>query len=172
MGQSCCGHSYCSECLMSLWESQHYQCLSCPTCSQPITLLFENYDEVGPTDVIQQQVRGYNYEFMNRPITCCERLRTTPYLLKRFVISFGTSRGVCNLSIALILIALLIYISLPADLIPESEYGAIGLVDDIVIGLILLYCLGRCFFGRYAALNSEAPAREAVIEQAPVEVPS
>jgi len=39
--QTCCGHLFCANCILKLWESENEQQLKCPNCRRLITLFFE-----------------------------------------------------------------------------------------------------------------------------------
>eukprot|EP00826_Nyctotherus_ovalis_P035982 TRINITY_DN3143_c0_g3_i1.p3 TRINITY_DN3143_c0_g3~~TRINITY_DN3143_c0_g3_i1.p3 ORF type:complete len:121 (-),score=11.78 TRINITY_DN3143_c0_g3_i1:342-704(-) len=39
--QTCCGHVFCANCILRMWESENHRQLSCPLCRRTITLFFE-----------------------------------------------------------------------------------------------------------------------------------
>ena len=45
---------------------------------------------------------------------------------------------------------LVILILSPFDLIPEAIYGAVGLIDDLLLILILLYVMANAYFEHLA----------------------
>ena len=47
----------------------------------------------------------------------------------------------CKLQVVLAVIACVLYICLPFDIIPESVYGVVGIVDDIIILVTVLVYL-------------------------------
>ena len=61
----------------------------------------------------------------------------------------------CDISIILLLIVLLIYVISHLDILPEAICGFIGLIDDILIVLIVFYCIGRSYHQNYAIRHSE-----------------
>ena len=59
-----------------------------------------------------------------------------PALLRHLMRELFTVRGLIlirRLHLVLILVLLLVYLILPLDLLPEAVFGALGLIDDVII---------------------------------------
>ncbi len=48
------------------------------------------------------------------------------------------------------IIGLIAYVLSPFDIIPESVFGVIGLVDDFLLIVIVLFVLGNSFYTAYS----------------------
>ena len=83
-----------------------------------------------------------------------QQISMAPFLLKRFIEDCWTVRGVCDFYVIAYLVAMFLYVLVPYDIIPESVYGVLGIIDDIFIVLLFLVPITRGIFTAYARVNS------------------
>ncbi|CAI4230862.1 unnamed protein product [Auanema sp. JU1783] len=142
-----CGHMYCCECIHGYWSFRGniISLIKCPICRTDITLLLPVDWPTTPDD--QNHLRdnlskldNYNKRFSgNRPwldyITDLPVL--VPYILRNI---FGFNALTIMFRIRVLVTVMLIcgYVLSPFDIIPEAVYGALGLMDDIFVVVVLL----------------------------------
>ncbi|KFK44346.1 hypothetical protein AALP_AA1G245800 [Arabis alpina] len=145
--QANCSHWFCGKCIMLVWRygSTLSPC-KCPLCRRPITLLVPSEDALrGRNDdaTVSEALRDvetYNRVFGGQSNGLVQRMRDLPFLLPRLLREMMDPQRTLPLVIrARVYIALImsaIYIISPIDIIPEGVLGVIGLLDDLLIGLI------------------------------------
>ena len=136
---STCGHSFCSDCILSLYQHNNDQ-IKCPLCRQGISLLFRLFQPTPDTAVIEQRLRDYNRIFDdNRPLY--RRIIELPYTFKRVWRSFFSLQFLVfflrTLQITRWLLVIIVYVLMPFDLIPERFLGIIGYIDDLLFILLV-----------------------------------
>ncbi len=79
-----------------------------------------------------------------------ERVRDFPTVLCQLWANIFQMNTVFLLRAVLMLVGLLLYVISPFDLIPEAVFGAIGLIDDLLIIVIVLFVLANTFYVAYS----------------------
>ncbi|KHJ88431.1 zinc finger, C3HC4 type [Oesophagostomum dentatum] len=181
-----CGHMFCCECIMGYWRHSaslispvkcaicrtevgyHKQLLIVILClpsivSFEVTVLLPlhwAHDE--EDDQLRQNNIGlndYNRRFSgDRP--WLEYLYDLPVLIPyilRNLFDFNGLMLMFRLRIFFIAIGILVYILSPFDIIPESAYGFMGLMDDIFVTVLLLVYIAIAV-RHFMARRGEAPA--------------
>ncbi|OVA06122.1 Protein of unknown function DUF1232 [Macleaya cordata] len=133
-------------CIMRVWHhGSALQPCKCPICRRLVTLLIpseassqhRNDPEVGE---VLANVERYNRLFGGGARSLGQRLRDLPFFLRRLSRELtDPQRSLplvfrARMIFAMILSA--IYILSPIDIIPEGILGIVGLLDDLLIGLI------------------------------------
>ncbi|KAK6030361.1 zinc finger, C3HC4 type [Ostertagia ostertagi] len=141
-----CGHVFCCECIMGYWRhsSSLVSPVKCAICRTEVTVLLPvNW----PVDEENTRLRenniglnDYNRRFSgDRP--WLEYLYDVPVLIPYIVRSLFDFNGLMimfRLRVLFIAIGIFAYVLSPFDIIPESAYGLIGLVDDVFVAVLLL----------------------------------
>jgi len=102
----------------------------------------------------------------SRRLTYWEQIKMAPFLIKRFIEDCWSMAGLCDCYITFYILSLMIYLLMPWDIIPESVYGVLGLVDDVFVVLFFMIPISRAIYAGYsrrlsAAANSiEIPQSE------------
>jgi len=141
--------------------------LHCPMCRSEVTLLvprFEFSEELveelpeGDDDglvsdrqaVIQhvkttnEKVKSYNRRFSKIRRSWYDYFTDIPLMLYHMWCEATGRTGLllfCKLQVIIAVSACFMYICLPFDIIPESVYGVVGIVDDVIIVLTVLVYL-------------------------------
>ncbi|KAL2344782.1 hypothetical protein Fmac_006067 [Flemingia macrophylla] len=134
-------------CIMLVWQhgSGARPC-KCPLCRRPITLLVPTQDSLRQThdpEVAQilSKIHAYNRFFGGQPTSLLQRMQDLPFLLQRLLREvLDPQRSlplVIRARVFVAMIASVVYIFSPIDIIPEGILGIVGLLDDL---LILLIC--------------------------------
>jgi RING finger protein 170 len=125
-----CGHTLCTGCFLMYWGSIHRRGrVTCPLDRGVVELavpLTTAGDGAGPRrDALHRDVHLYNTGYINR-----SSWRAT---LRTVILSFTDPRLVLRVRVGCMLAAVVLYIALPFDLLPEAAYGVFGLLDDLVV---------------------------------------
>ncbi|KDP26978.1 hypothetical protein JCGZ_22198 [Jatropha curcas] len=144
--QANCSHWFCGDCIMLVWHhGSAIQPCKCPLCRRQITLLVpseasqreRHNPEVAE---ILQKVETYNRLFGGQTTGLIQRMQDLPFLLRRLLREMmDPQRSLPFVIRARVYIAMTlsaVYILSPVDIIPEGFLGIVGLLDDIIIGLI------------------------------------
>lgn len=144
---STCGHIFCGKCLIEFWESRNKNRLQCPLCRRDINMMIINFSKYdvpsGDTEAkkIIRSVRYYNAVFSNQSRTIFQILLDSPYLMRRLIFSLSSKEGVTfflkRILGSLYILALLVYILSPLDLIPDYIL-ILGWVDDAIAAIYLI----------------------------------
>ena len=116
----------------------------CPCCRGEVNLVVPLAGADRPTPGVRQ----YNRLYSGRPLSLWERLREAPVLLRLAWNFVASPRGAMWLLRGWRLVSLLIgltYAILPVDLVPETIFGVIGLVDDIIVQLCVALFIAYSF---------------------------
>ncbi|XP_022200648.1 E3 ubiquitin-protein ligase RNF170 [Nilaparvata lugens] len=155
-----CGHTYCGVCLKTLYEMNGYVILRCPTCRQMVSMLFLHLtqrEENAPNNTALAVNRAIVIDFFNLynvthsgiERNIMEHLRDLPTLLRNLWYEFFTINGMLRfrfrVRIGFYCSMLLFYLCVPFDIIPESMFGLLGLMDDILISLVFLVYLAALY---------------------------
>ncbi|XP_061337382.1 uncharacterized protein LOC133284398 [Gastrolobium bilobum] len=144
--QANCSHWFCGNCIILVWQhGSTQQPCKCPLCRRIITLLVpseESQRQRHDPEVAQilDKIQTYNRFFGRTSTGLLQRMQDLPFLLPRLLREFlDPHRSLplvirARVYIAMILSA--VYIVSPIDIIPEGILGIVGLLDDLLIGLI------------------------------------
>nr|CDJ86211.1 Zinc finger and Protein of unknown function DUF1232 domain containing protein [Haemonchus contortus] len=160
-----CGHIFCCECIMGYWRhsSSLVSPVKCAICRTEVTVLLPvNW----PVDEENNRLRenniglnDYNRRFSgDRP--WLEYLWDVPVLIPYIVRSLFDLNGLMimfRLRVLFIAIGIFTYVLSPFDIIPESAYGVIGLIDDLFVAVLLLVYIAIAV-RHVMARRGEAPA--------------
>ena len=74
-------------------------------------------------------------------------IRNLPFFVRMALRNLFTFRGaiscVVRCKIIILLLMVILYILSPFDLIPESIYGIVGYIDDVIIVLLVFIIIAR-----------------------------
>lgn len=167
-----CGHNFDLCCFMAYASHQtNPNRVSCPTCRQTVSLLFPNFDAdvvdgastatataataVGERSEIRsrhrhlESFRLYNRINGNVPRTYYEVIRDVPELIRQIFLDAQLSRQLLTtakrIKFAFLLLATGLYLLSPFDLIPESMFGAVGYIDDLLVVVICFIYITSIF---------------------------
>ena len=146
-----CGHLFCINCFM-LYRTHvgDFNPALCPMCRGRVTLLM--LTQPREAYIVDEEnlnkVAAYNRRHSGEPRSLMEQLLDTPALLRHLWRAFFTP-GMLHLTYALriltVCLTIFIYLISPLDLLPESVFGVVGLIDDILVTLFLLCLAGNIF---------------------------
>ncbi|RZF37132.1 hypothetical protein LSTR_LSTR015322 [Laodelphax striatellus] len=155
-----CGHGYCGLCLKVMYEMNRRRAISCPFCRQRVTLLFLHLTQdertaasdtelaVNRSDVIEF-VHHYNSTHSATDRSIMDHLRDLPTLLRNLWSEFFTINGMLRfrfrVRIGFYCSILLFYLCVPFDIIPESIFGLLGFMDDLLISFVFLIYLAALY---------------------------
>ena len=142
-----CGHTYCNACILLLWShTGRHRRICCPVCRSPAEYIFPAYalrDVVaqrggGGGDAaegirIDRQLHAYN---TNATFAARSSFRTLLLVLRRGITHASLLPVLIQLKIAAVIVLMVVYIVSPVDVVPDV-LGAIGLVDDAAVALIM-----------------------------------
>jgi len=144
---STCGHIFCGKCLIEFWESKNKNKLQCPLCRRDINMIIINFStsDVPPNDLetkkVIRDIKFYNKCFSKHPRTIYQVLQDSPYLMRRLIFSLSTREGFTfflkRVLGSLYILALVVYILSPLDLIPDYIM-ILGWIDDAVAVIYLI----------------------------------
>lgn len=142
-----CGHIFCGKCLVDFWESKNKCKLKCPLCRRDINMIIINFSPYEAsygdpvTRNIIKSIKYYNICFSNQPRNMLQVVLDAPYLMRRLIISLSTKEGFTfflkRVLGSLYIIALVVYILSPLDLIPDYIM-ILGWVDDAIAVIYLI----------------------------------
>ncbi|KXJ21914.1 E3 ubiquitin-protein ligase RNF170 [Exaiptasia diaphana] len=141
-----CGHEFCAPCIISYWRYGRWLgAVQCPVCRQKVTILFKNFspeeNESSESEQWKREILEYNRRFSGLPRSLMDYIRDFPTLLRQLLselFSVGGLVWVLRMRIILCFLAAALYFVSPLDIIPESVFGFLGLLDDFLIVLLLL----------------------------------
>ncbi|XP_027903240.1 E3 ubiquitin-protein ligase RNF170 isoform X2 [Vigna unguiculata] len=144
--QANCSHWFCANCIMLVWQhASGTSSCKCPLCRRPITLLVPTEHSLShrhdpEVAHILSKIHAYNRVFGGQPSSLFQRVQDLPFLLHRLLREFLNPQRslplVIRARVFVAMIASVVYILSPIDLIPEAMLGIVGLLDDVLIGLI------------------------------------
>jgi RING finger protein 170 len=145
-----CGHLFCEECLVAFVEARAFQS-QCPTCRAPIELVAPCFRRFPPDEppaqiaaALAEPLRRFNLAGRNG-LTARGAYSALEYVMHNFF------RLPLRLRLRLVaaFVGGVVYLLLPLDLIPESIFGVVGLVDDLFVvvlcAIVLIVLLRRAF---------------------------
>ncbi|KAL2650441.1 hypothetical protein R1flu_018569 [Riccia fluitans] len=155
--QANCAHWFCGECILRVWQhTSALQPCKCPICRRHITLFIPS--EIGPhigtqeppnSDMIMSDIAKYNRIFGGDVVSVLQRVRDMPLLLRRLGRELMDPQRAIHLihrtPILFYLLFLAFYIFSPLDIIPEGIVGLVGLLDDLLVLIIVLFYLAMLY---------------------------
>jgi len=144
-----CGHVFCTACFHGYWSSVERTPLPCPCCRRDVTLLlsaFESDADPAQAAIAIQQLREYNTAVGQPPYALGSLARQGPVLVRRLVTQPFAAYSILSLvRWSAVILMTFLYLLSPLDLVPETVFGVLGLLDDtLVVVLALVVCL-ECF---------------------------
>ncbi|PSN46715.1 E3 ubiquitin-protein ligase [Blattella germanica] len=144
-----CGHLYCGNCLRTyILGVGILTPISCPMCRQSVTMLFVCFTaqeiQTSPSSTVNllyTMVENYNSRYSGTPRSIVETIRDMPTLLRHLWNEFFSVGGLVamfRVRICLCLVAAILYLFLPLDIIPEAVFGIVGFLDDIFVLFVLV----------------------------------
>ncbi|XP_028818442.1 E3 ubiquitin-protein ligase RNF170 [Denticeps clupeoides] len=143
-----CGHLFCAPCLISYWKVNIWlDAISCPLCRQKVRVLCHLFSE-SRSDTAQRQVLGdikdYNKRYSGAPRQVTDYLYDAPLFLHILLRGLGNMGGLVwlfLLRVAVCSFGAAASLASPLEDVPGSFWGALGLLDDLVVVVLLLICM-------------------------------
>ncbi|KAJ1530635.1 hypothetical protein ONE63_005509 [Megalurothrips usitatus] len=144
-----CGHVFCGPCISALTSHQFgLRGVRCPLCRQSVSIFYECFSEEElhtesqERNSIREMVQYYNRRFSGQHSSLWSHLRDFPttlrHMWRELLRSDGdTAHAIFRLRIALFFAAAVMYLASPLDLVPEAAFGALGLLDDVMVVVLL-----------------------------------
>lgn len=170
-----CGHHFCGDCLLQTFRHRPLGELikPCPLCRSNVTLIMirftpEEREAQDGTNLAQRRieirnfVRTYNRQSYGVPRSVSEFISDIPFLIRNFATDFFSVRGLFylfQLRMGFCISVAIAYLLSPLDIIPESVYGILGLVDDLFV--LVLLCVYLSVTYRELVLNDRFTYRRA-----------
>jgi len=138
-----CGHLFCGQCIVTYWLFGNWLgAVQCPVCRQTVSLLLRDFpsNEEGGED-IEKNIRDYNKRFSGQPRPVMDYLYDLPALLRHLLKEFFSVGGLVIMfraRIVLCVVAIVVYLVSPLDILPEAVLGILGLLDDLFVLLLVL----------------------------------
>ncbi|KJH44416.1 zinc finger, C3HC4 type [Dictyocaulus viviparus] len=161
-----CGHLFCCECIMGYWRhaASLVSPVNCAVCRTQVTVLLPLHwpNEAEDNQLHENNIAldDYNRRFSgDRPWV--EYLWDLPVLIPyilRNLFDFNGFMIMFRFRIFFVIVGIIAYVLSPFDIIPESAYGIIGLMDDIFVSLLLLVYIVIAI-RHFMARRGEAPAQ-------------
>jgi len=160
-----CRHVFCARCILRCWEitesrgggSTILNALKCPMCRSEVSHLIARFSdqpdaasqrdheaEVAYIKETREKLQEYNLRFSGIRRGLKDYIMDIPLMLYHMWSEATGQTGLlmfCQLQVGLALLACLLYIVSPFDIIPESIFGVVGIVDDILICMTILVYL-------------------------------
>eukprot|EP00250_Pteridium_aquilinum_P032983 c5048_g1_i2 orf=150-938(+) len=151
--QANCAHWFCGDCILRVWQhTSALQPCRCPICRRPINLLIPSDFEWSRDPEAQRVLRdvaNYNRYHGGGPVSILQRARDMPLLLRRLVQDLMDPQRALPLvhrtRIIIYLLLLAFYVFSPLDILPEAIFGFIGLLDDFLVMLLVLFHLAAMY---------------------------
>ncbi|KAH9561287.1 hypothetical protein CY35_05G013800 [Sphagnum magellanicum] len=153
--QANCAHWFCGECILRVWQhSSVLQPCKCPICRRSITLLIpsevsDSQQQEPEVEGIMQDLAKYNRIFGGGPVSFLQRVRDMPLLLRRMIWELMDPQRAIPLvhrtRILFFLVLLAVYVFSPFDVIPEGVVGLVGLLDDVLVIVMVLFYLAMLY---------------------------
>jgi len=159
-----CGHLFCGQCWLAYRNHGNYLgAVRCPVCRQQVTLLFQAFSdgelnsaelqEIETRNQLQQEINLYNRRYSGEPRPLLDYIRDLPTISRHLWNEFFSVGGLVymfRIRIVLCLLAGVIYLVSPLDVIPEAVFGLLGFLDDLFVFLLLAIYLS-ILYRRYLA---------------------
>jgi len=138
-----CGHLFCGQCIVTYWLFGNWLgAVQCPVCRQTVSLLLRDFPaNIDGGEEIERSIRDYNRRFSGQPRPIMDYLWDLPALLRHLLREFFSVGGLVIMfraRIVLCVIAIIVYLISPLDILPEAVLGLLGLLDDVFVLLLVL----------------------------------
>lgn len=138
-----CGHLFCGQCIVTYWLFGNWLgAVQCPVCRQTVSLLLRDFPANSDGgEEIEQSIRDYNRRFSGQPRPLMDYLWDLPALLRHLLREFFSVGGLVIMfraRIVLCVMAIIVYLISPLDILPEAVLGLLGLLDDLFVLLLVL----------------------------------
>jgi len=159
-----CGHLFCGQCWLAYRNHGNFLgAVRCAVCRQQVTILFQLFtenelntaelQEVETRNNLQREINYYNRRFSGEPRPYMDYIRDLPTMSRHLWNEFFSVGGLVymfRIRIVLCLLAGVIYLVSPLDIIPEAVFGLLGFLDDVFVFLLLAIYLS-ILYRRYLA---------------------
>ena len=168
--QTNCGHLFCGSCVLACWDHTSWLLnpMPCPMCRQTITLIFLNFNGSEAENVMQERphlvdkIGSYNRRFSGAPRPWIDYIYDIPTLIRQMWSDTGLDLLMRCRIYAYFGLAI-VYVVIPMDILPESVFGIVGMIDDIVVIVIIALYLTSTY-RNYVAYRNLQPMFNAVNE--------
>lgn len=151
--QANCAHWFCGDCILRVWQhTSALQPCRCPICRRPINLLIPlDFDRSADPEAqrVLREVANYNRMHGGGSVGIVQRVRDMPLLLRRMVQDLMDPQRALPLvhrtRIIVYLVLLAFYVFSPLDILPEGLLGFVGLFDDFLVMLLVLFHLAAMY---------------------------
>lgn len=151
--QANCAHWFCGDCILRVWQhTSALQPCRCPICRRPINLLIplDFTQRVDPeAQRVLREISNYNRLHGGGSVSILQRVRDMPLLLRRMLQDLMDPQRALPLvhrtRIIVYLVLLAFYVFSPLDILPEGILGIIGLMDDFLVMLVVLFHLAAMY---------------------------
>ena len=137
-------------------------------CRQTITLIFLNFNGSEAENVMQERphlvdkIGSYNRRFSGAPRPWIDYIYDIPTLIRQMWSDTGLDLLMrCRIYVYFGLA--IVYVVIPMDILPESVFGIVGMIDDIVVIVIIALYLTSTY-RNYVAYRNLQPRFNAVNE--------
>lgn len=151
--QANCAHWFCGDCILGVWQhTSALQPCKCPICRRPINLLIPS-DFAPRNDPeaqrVLQQISNYNRLHGGGSVGILQRLRDMPLLLRRMLQDLMDPQRalpfVNRTRVIVYLLLMAFYVLSPLDILPEGILGLVGLMDDFLVMILVLFHLAAMY---------------------------
>lgn len=162
--ETVCGHIFCGNCIIQYWNHAHvniYSKMKCPMCRQEVSVLLPLYSRDEQERYSQEyrstfdSIKMYNIRFSGEPRPWLSYLTDIPIIFRHVLnelLSMNSLDLWQRLRFIFLIVFGLFYLLLPLDLVPEVVFGFFGLIDDILVGVLILIYV--CYIFRAIITNS------------------
>lgn len=170
---NCC-HIYCASCIILAWETTESRgggqsrlaMLKCPYCRADVSIFAKRYEifdgvnkqspEYKYISATQNKISEYNQRFSNSRRNLIHYIKDIPLMLTHLWREATGQNGVllfCRIQVIFAVLAGIIYLCMPYDIIPERIFGVVGMADDVIVCVSVLVYLS--FFYRNIVLDED-----------------
>lgn len=151
-----CYHLFCGTCILGLIQYARHRNISCPVCRAQVHMLYPvftvgeyNHSRTSDSglsrDNLISEIQEYNHLFSGGNRTILQTIFELPVYVRRIWRSFNNPNDVLvqnrmKTLLYIMLFFVVLYILFPLDLLPETYFGIVGLIDDfLVLAVSLMY---------------------------------
>jgi RING finger protein 170 len=157
---------FAANCIVQHWKTKTHGLMhakvTCPICRQSVNIILplfplETQELTADYRSLMLNLNSYNKKFSGAPRPYMEYIYDLPIMLRHAITELFSLNGLnfwYRIRLVVIMIIAVIYLLSPFDLIPESVYGIIGIVDDFCI-LLLLAIYVSVFYRQFVTNRNE-----------------